>query len=318
MNLSALFIKRPVTTTLIMLGILVFGVMAYRQLPVSDLPTVDFPTIQVSASLPGASPETMASAVALPLEKQFSTIAGADVDQLDQLAGQHQHHAAVRPEPQHRRRRAGRAGDDRAGRARAAAADAGAAVATRRSTRRPAGDVPRAAVGDAAAVDDRRVRAVDDRAAHLDGERRRAGARSSARRSTRCASTSTRASSRRTASASTRSPARSQNANVNLPTGTMYGDAADLRRSRPTASCCSAAAYGPVDRRLPERQPGPPRRGRARLRRRRERQDRARWYQGERAIYLAIQKQPGTNVVAVVDAVKALLPTLPRAAAGRA
>ena len=76
MNLSALFIKRPVTTTLIMLGILVFGVMAYRQLPVSDLPVVDFPTVQVEAGLPGASPETMASAVALPLEKQFATIAG--------------------------------------------------------------------------------------------------------------------------------------------------------------------------------------------------------------------------------------------------
>ena len=76
MNLSALFIKRPITTTLITLGIVVFGVMSYRLLPVSDLPAIDFPTISVSASLPGASPETMASAVALPLEKQFSTISG--------------------------------------------------------------------------------------------------------------------------------------------------------------------------------------------------------------------------------------------------
>ena len=76
MNPSELFIKRPVTTTLIMLGILVFGAMAYRQLPVSDLPAVDFPTIQVQASLPGASPETVASSVALPLEKQFASIAG--------------------------------------------------------------------------------------------------------------------------------------------------------------------------------------------------------------------------------------------------
>jgi HAE1 family hydrophobic/amphiphilic exporter-1 len=77
-NLAALFIKRPITTTLIMLGIVVFGVLAYQQLPVSNLPTIDFPTIQVSAGLPGASPETMASAVALPLEKQFSTIPGLD------------------------------------------------------------------------------------------------------------------------------------------------------------------------------------------------------------------------------------------------
>src|SRR6266850_3608280 len=78
MSISGLFIRRPVMTTLVMLGILMFGVMAYRLLPVSNLPNVDFPTIQVNASLPGASPETMASAVATPLEKQFSTIAGVD------------------------------------------------------------------------------------------------------------------------------------------------------------------------------------------------------------------------------------------------
>ncbi len=78
MNISELFIKRPVMTTLVMLAILLFGITGYRLLPVNDLPNVDFPTIQVSATLPGASPETMASAVALPLEKQFSTIAGID------------------------------------------------------------------------------------------------------------------------------------------------------------------------------------------------------------------------------------------------
>jgi HAE1 family hydrophobic/amphiphilic exporter-1 len=76
MNLSSLFIKRPIATTLIMMAIIVAGFYGYRQLPVSDLPNVDFPTINVSAVLPGASPETMASSVATPLEKQFSTIAG--------------------------------------------------------------------------------------------------------------------------------------------------------------------------------------------------------------------------------------------------
>ncbi len=65
-------------TTLVMLGIVLFGVMGYRSLPVSDLPNVDFPTIQVQANLPGASPETMASSVAAPLERQFTTIAGVD------------------------------------------------------------------------------------------------------------------------------------------------------------------------------------------------------------------------------------------------
>jgi HAE1 family hydrophobic/amphiphilic exporter-1 len=78
MSISELFVRRPVMTTLVMVGILVFGIAAYKLLPVSDLPNVDFPTIQVTASLPGASPETMASAVATPLEKQFSTIAALD------------------------------------------------------------------------------------------------------------------------------------------------------------------------------------------------------------------------------------------------
>src|SRR3982751_5521490 len=78
MTISGGFIKRPIMTTLVMAAILIFGIFAYRLLPVSDLPNVDFPTIQVNASLPGASPDTMASSVATPLEKQFSTIAGID------------------------------------------------------------------------------------------------------------------------------------------------------------------------------------------------------------------------------------------------
>jgi hydrophobe/amphiphile efflux-1 (HAE1) family protein len=78
MNVSEIFVRRPVMTGLVMIGILVFGMLAFRLLPVADLPNVDFPTIQVSASLPGASPETMAAAVATPLEKQFSTIQALD------------------------------------------------------------------------------------------------------------------------------------------------------------------------------------------------------------------------------------------------
>jgi hydrophobic/amphiphilic exporter-1 (mainly G- bacteria), HAE1 family len=77
-NITGLFIRRPVMTTLTMTAILLFGLFGYKMLPVSDLPTVDFPTIQVNASLPGANPETMAAAVATPLEQQFSTIAGLD------------------------------------------------------------------------------------------------------------------------------------------------------------------------------------------------------------------------------------------------
>ncbi|MDD5009986.1 MAG: efflux RND transporter permease subunit [Syntrophorhabdaceae bacterium] len=76
MNISALWIKRPVMTILVMFGLLFFGITSFQDLPINNLPAVDFPTIQVTASLPGASPETMASNVAKPLEKQFSTIQG--------------------------------------------------------------------------------------------------------------------------------------------------------------------------------------------------------------------------------------------------
>ncbi len=78
MNISEIYIRRPVMTTLLMLSFLLVGIVGYRLLPVSDLPNVDFPTILVTASLPGANPDTMASAVATPLERQFSTIAGLD------------------------------------------------------------------------------------------------------------------------------------------------------------------------------------------------------------------------------------------------
>src|SRR5678815_5187237 len=78
MSISEPFIRRPIMTTLVMAGILGFGLFAFRGLPVSDLPNVDFPTLQISAAVPGASPETMASSVATPLEQQFSTIAGVD------------------------------------------------------------------------------------------------------------------------------------------------------------------------------------------------------------------------------------------------
>lgn len=76
MNLSEIFIRRPVMTTLVMVGIVIFGLLGYKSLPISALPNVEYPFISVSASLPGATPETMASSVAAPLERQFSSIAG--------------------------------------------------------------------------------------------------------------------------------------------------------------------------------------------------------------------------------------------------
>ncbi len=76
MNFSLIFIERPVMTTLVVFAILLFGILGYRELPVAALPSVDYPTIQVTANLTGADPETMASSVATPLEREFSTIAG--------------------------------------------------------------------------------------------------------------------------------------------------------------------------------------------------------------------------------------------------
>ena len=78
MNISSRFIKYPVMTTLLMVALVIFGIFGYVDLPVSELPNVDFPTIQVNASLPGADPLTMGSAVAAPLENAFANIPGID------------------------------------------------------------------------------------------------------------------------------------------------------------------------------------------------------------------------------------------------
>lgn len=78
MTITSLFIRRPVMTALVMIAIILFGIAGYRNLPVSDLPNIDFPTLQVSATLPGANPDTMAASVATPLERQFATVPGID------------------------------------------------------------------------------------------------------------------------------------------------------------------------------------------------------------------------------------------------
>lgn len=88
MNISEIWIRRPVMTTMVMLGILFLGLLSYKKLPISNLPNVDFPTISVSAFLPGADPETMASTVATPLEKQFSAISGIDSMTSQSVLGQ--------------------------------------------------------------------------------------------------------------------------------------------------------------------------------------------------------------------------------------
>src|ERR1051326_5456357 len=76
MNISELFIRRPVATALLMVGVILMGALGYSLLPISALPSVDFPTIQVTAQFPGASPDVMASSVTTPLERQFGEISG--------------------------------------------------------------------------------------------------------------------------------------------------------------------------------------------------------------------------------------------------
>jgi multidrug efflux pump len=95
MNISEPFIRKPVATTLLVAAITLGGATAYRMLPVSPLPEVEFPTISVSASLPGASPETMASSVATPLERQFGRIAAITDDDFIELSRIDQRHAAI-------------------------------------------------------------------------------------------------------------------------------------------------------------------------------------------------------------------------------
>src|SRR6202023_403895 len=79
MNLSELFIRRPVMTVVLTVSVILFGVFAYFHLPVSDLPAVDYPVIQVQVNYPGATPETMANNVATPLERQFMQIPGLEM-----------------------------------------------------------------------------------------------------------------------------------------------------------------------------------------------------------------------------------------------
>ncbi len=100
MSISSTFIRRPVATALLMFSIVLFGVIGYKMLPVSDLPNVDFPVIMVTVSYPGANADTMASAVATPLEKEFCTIAGID-SMSSYSAGDDDYFDPVHPQPQH-------------------------------------------------------------------------------------------------------------------------------------------------------------------------------------------------------------------------
>ena len=306
MNLSELFIKRPVTTTLIVLGIMVFGAMAYRLLPVSDLPTVDFPTIQVGANLPGASPETMASAVALPLEKQFATIAGLNSINSTSMQGSSNITLMF----------------DLSRNIDAAAQDVQSMIAKTARQLPPQMPVPpsyqkvnpsdqpvlflvlHSPTLPMSTIDEYAESTMAQRismvsgvaqvnvfgaakfAVRIDVDPRKLAAHSIGIDEVATAVT---------------------NQNVNLPTGTLYGDQKAFV-VQANGQLMRGAAYGPMI--VAYRNGNPVRLNEvAHVYDGIENDKSAAWYNGERTIYLAIQKQPGTNVVAVCDAVKALLPT---------
>jgi HAE1 family hydrophobic/amphiphilic exporter-1 len=305
MNVAELFIKRPITTTLLMLGISVFGVMSYRLLPVSDLPTVDFPTIQVGASLPGASPETMASAVALPLEKQFATIAGLDSVNSTSTQG----NTNITLQFSLSRNIDAAAQDVQAMIARAARqlppqmpsppsyqkvnpGDQPVIFLTLRSETLPLSTVNEYAetigqrISMVSGVAQVQVFGAAKYAVRIDVDPRKLSARGIGIDEVATAV---------------------QTANVNLPTGTIYGpDRAFTVLAN--GQLMRAAAYQPVV--IAYRNGNPVRLSEvARVYDGIEQDKSANFYQGLRNINLAIQKQPGSNVVAVVDAIKTLMPT---------
>jgi HAE1 family hydrophobic/amphiphilic exporter-1 len=306
MNLSSLFIRRPVATTLVMLGILVFGGMAYQLLPVSDLPVVEFPTIQVSAGLPGASPETMASSVALPLEKQFSAIAG--LSSINSVSSLGNTNITLQ--------------FDLSRNIDAAAQDVQAMIA--RTTRQlppnmPAPPslqknnpteqsvmflvlqsrtLPLATIDEYAQTLAQRISMVNGVAqVNINGSQKAA---------VRVEVDPHKLAAHgigidEVANAIT-------NGNVNLPTGTMYGDERNFV-IKANSQLMRAEAFGPVI--VAYRNGNPIRLNEvARVYDGVENDRIAGWFRGDRAINLAINKQPGTNVVQVVDDIKALLPAL--------
>jgi hydrophobic/amphiphilic exporter-1 (mainly G- bacteria), HAE1 family len=306
MNISELFIKRPVTTTLIMLGILVFGAMAYRLLPVSDLPTVDFPTIQVNAGLPGASPETMASAVALPLEKQFATIAG--LNSINSTSSQGSSNIVLQFDLS--REIDAAAQDVQAMIAKAARqlppqmpappsyqkvnpADQPVMFLVTRSATLPLSTLDEYAettlaqrISMVSGVAQVQVFGAAKYAVRIDADPRQLAARAIGINEVADAIA---------------------NANVNLPTGTLYGSDKNFV-VQANGQLLRASSYGPMI--VAYRNGNPVRLNEvAHVYDGIENDKNAAWFKGERCIYLAIQKQPGTNVVAVVDAVKQLLPT---------
>src|SRR2546423_711117 len=306
MNLSELFVRRPVMTVLVMAGILIFGLASYRLLPVSSLPNVDFPTIQVSAQLPGASPETMAAAVATPLEKQFSTIAG--IDQMTSLSGQGTSSVTIQFSLD---RDIDAAAQDVNSAIAAAAKQLPPTMTTPPSFRKvnPADSpiffltltsdtLPLSTVNEYAetflaqristisGVAQVQVQGQQKYAVRVQVDPNALAARGVGINEVEQAVA---------------------NANVNLPTGTLYGKDR-MFAVQATGQLYEAAAFRPII--VTYRNGAPIRLSElGRVVDSVENDKLAAWFKDQRGIILAIYRQPGTNTIEVVDAVKKLLPT---------
>jgi HAE1 family hydrophobic/amphiphilic exporter-1 len=305
-SIAELFIRRPVMTTLVMSGVVVFGVMGYRLLPVSDLPNVDFPTISVSAALPGASPETMASSVATPLEREFSTIAGIDSMTSSSVLGNTQITLQFN---------LSRDID-------AAAQDVQAAIA--RATRRLPPDMPnppsyrkvnpadQAVLYLALTSPSLPLYTLNEYADTLMAQRismvngvAQVSVYGAQKFAVRVQLDPEQLASRQIGIDEVAQAI--ENANVNLPTGTLFGPQTALTIEA-TGQLMDAAAYRPLI--VAYRDGNPVRLEElGRVVDSVENDKTAAWYADERAMVLAIQRQPGTNTVEVVNAVKALLPS---------
>jgi HAE1 family hydrophobic/amphiphilic exporter-1 len=306
MNLSELFIKRPVTTTLLMLGIMVFGAMAYRSLPVSDLPTVDFPTIQVNASLPGASPETMAATVALPLEKQFAGIAG--LANINSISQQGQTNITLQFDLSRNIDAAAQDVQSMIGRtARALPPQMPAPPSYQKAN---PGDqsiillVLRSSTLPLSMVDEYAQQTIAQRLSMLDGVAQ-VDVFGSQKYAVRIDLDPRELASRgigvdQIATAVT-------NANSNVPTGTIYGEKTFVVQTN--GALMRAGQYAPTI--VAYRNGNPVRLDEvAHVYDGVENDKSAAWQGGERCVMISIRKQPGTNVVEVVDRIKALLPSI--------
>jgi HAE1 family hydrophobic/amphiphilic exporter-1 len=306
MNLSSIFIRRPVMTTLLMAGILVFGTLAYQQLPVADLPSVDFPTIRVQAGLPGASPETVAASVALPLEKQFSTIAGlTSMNSTSTMGGtditlQFDLSKDIDAAAQDVQSMIGRASrqlppemPSPPSYQKVNPADQAIFFIVMRSSTLPLSALDELAQSNIAqkismvnGVAQVNVFGSQKFAVRVDVDPRELAARGLGIDEVASAI---------------------QSANVNMPTGTIYGERTFVVRTN--GQLMRASTYGPSI--IAYRGGYPVRLDEvARVYDGVENDRTASWQNGERCIYLSIQKQPGTNVVQVVEAIKALLPSI--------